>query len=139
VWLGRTSVIRLLRYVVNGLLATGVHYAALSVLVGPIGLRPFAVANLAAATTGIAASFFGNRQFVFKAVGELVRQQAIRFVVIYAVLALVHSAYMYIWCDQLVKDYHTGFLFATTLQFLLSYIANSLLVFKETQRIREHG
>ena len=136
--LERSSVLRLLRYAINGLLATGVHYALLSVLVGPMGLRPFALANLLAAVIGTVTSFFGNRQFVFKAVGGSVRLQAARFIAIYAALALIHSAYMYVWCDHFEKNYQTGFVLATALQFLLSYIANSLLVFKEAQKIQSH-
>lgn len=134
----RVQVVRLMRYVFNGCVATGVHYGLLSLLAGPFGLRPFAVANLLAATAGIAASFFGNRQFVFRAVAEPARRQAAHFVMLYAVLALVHSACMYAWCDQLGKDYQTGFVAATALQFLLSYIANSRLVFKTRQQMADH-
>lgn len=133
------SVVRLLRYVLNGFIATGVHYAVLSLLVGPMALRPVGLANLAAAVSGTAASFIGNRQFVFRAVGGPVRQQAVRFATLYAVLALVHSACMYVWCDLLGRNYHVGFVAATALQFLLSYITNSRMVFKISEKFQDNA
>jgi len=131
--LERAAVVRLLRYVLNGFIATGVHYAVLTLLVGPMGLRPVGLANLAAAVSGTAASFLGNRRYVFKATTGSLRYQAQNFALLYGVLAVVHSACMYVWSDQLGRDYQTGFVAATALQFLLSYIANSQLVFKYSQ------
>jgi len=129
----RVSVVRLLRYVLNGLIATGVHYAVLSLLVGPMGLRLVGLANLAAAVSGTVASFLGNRRYVFKATAGSLRYQVQNFVLLYGVLAVIHSACMYVWSDHLGRDYQTGFIAATALQFLLSYIANSHLVFKNSQ------
>ena len=133
VQLQRASALRLMRYVFNGLLASGVHYLALSVMIGPLGIRPVGLANLVAAITGTAASFIGNRRFVFQAVESSVKRQAVNFAVLYAVLALVHSACMYVWCDMLKKDYQLGFVLATGLQFGLSYVFNSKLVFRTPQ------
>lgn len=126
----RASFLRLLRYVLNGLLATGVHYLVLSVLINPLAMRPIGLANLVAAITGTAASFVGNRRFVFKAVNAPVQKQAVYFALLYAILAAIHSACMYLWCDILNRDYQIGFLLATGLQFLLSYIFNSRVVFR---------
>lgn len=130
VQLQRASALRLMRYVLNGFFATGVHYLALSVMIGPLGVRPVGLANLVAAISGTAASFVGNRRFVFNAVESPVKRQAVHFAALYAVLALVHSACMYVWCDMLKKDYHLGFVLATGLQFGLSYVFNSKLVFR---------
>jgi putative flippase GtrA len=127
------SALRLMRYVLNGLLATGVHYLTLSVMIGPLGIRPVGLANLVAAITGTVASFVGNRRFVFKAVNAPVQKQAVHFAVLYAILAFIHSACMYLWCDILNRDYQIGFLLATGLQFLLSYIFNSRVVFGNPQ------
>ena len=124
---------RLLRYVLNGLLATGVHYLVLIVLINSLAVRPIGLANLVAAITGTAASFVGNRRFVFKAVNAPVQKQAMHFALLYAILAVIHSACMYLWCDILNRDYQIGFLLATGLQFLLSYIFNSRVVFRNPQ------
>jgi putative flippase GtrA len=96
-------------------------------------VRPIGLANLVAAITGTAASFVGNRRFVFKAVNAPVQKQAVHFAALYAILAVIHSACMYLWCDILNRDYQTGFLLATGLQFLLSYIFNSRVVFRNPQ------
>ena len=130
VQLQSASALRLMRYVLNGFFATSVHYLTLSMMIGPLGVRPVGLANLGAAITGIAASFIGNRRFVFNAVESPVKRQAVHFAVLYVVLALVHSACMYVWCDMLKKDYHLGFVLATGLQFGLSYVFNSRLVFR---------
>jgi len=131
----RAAVLRFLRYVVNGLLATGVHYLVLSVLINPLAVRPIGLANLVAAITGTAASFVGNRRFVFKAVNAPVQKQVVHFALLYAILAVIHSACMYLWCDILNRDYQIGFLLATGLQFLLSYIFNSRVVFRTPQKV----
>jgi putative flippase GtrA len=133
VQLQRAPALRVMRYALNGLLATGVHYLTLTVMIGPLGVRPVGLANLMAAIIGIAASFVGNRRFVFKAVESPVKRQAVHFAVLYAILAVIHSACMYLWCDILNRDYQTGFLLATGLQFLFSYIFNSRVVFRNTQ------
>jgi putative flippase GtrA len=78
----------------------------------------------------VCSSDLGNRRFVFNAVESPVKRQAVNFAALYAVLALVHSACMYVWCDMLKKDYQLGFALATGLQFGLSYVFNSKLVFR---------
>jgi len=130
----RSEVVELLRYVVNGTVATLVHFAALTVLIGPMNMRPVGLANFLGAVLGTTASFFGNRQFVFKADGAPIQQQAVQFTALYAALALVHSTLMYIWCDWAGGNYQMGFLVATFLQFILSYIANRRLVFTIDKR-----
>ena len=131
----RAVAARLLRYVLNGLLATGVHYLVLIVLINSLAVRPIGLANLVAAIIGTAASFVGNRQFVFKAVNAPVQKQVVHFALLYAILAVIHSACMYLWCDILNRDYQIGFLLATGLQFLLSYIFNSRVVFRTPQKV----
>lgn len=75
----RPEVVELLRYVVNGAVATLVHFAVLTFLIGPMNMRPVGFANFLGAVLGTAASFVGNRQFVFKAVSAPIQQQAVHF------------------------------------------------------------
>ena len=121
----------LVRYVLNGLLATGVHYSVLAFNVHVLAFPSHGLANLVAAVFGIATSFIGNRFFVFTH-GEQAgwRIQAARFVGLYAGIALLHGVVMSVWADWLGRDYRAGFLLATLMQFVLSYIGNKLLVFK---------
>ncbi|MBP0500502.1 GtrA family protein, partial [Mycobacterium tuberculosis] len=58
---------QLLRYVINGLVATGVHFAVLTLLVEVVHVPSKGVANLLAAAVAIVSSFLGNRYFVFAA------------------------------------------------------------------------
>lgn len=121
----------LFRYVVNGLFATAVHYAVLNFNIHVLGFASAGLANGVASIFGITASFIGNRYFVFRG-GRTAScaPQAVRFVVLYVAIALLHTGVMWLWADYLGFDYRVGFLIATGLQFLLSFIGNKLLVFK---------
>lgn len=118
------------RFVVNGLVAAGVHFATLYLLLEVAGLRSAGLANLLAAGPGLTASFLGNRHFVFRAGAGPWRGQAARFVALYAMTALVHGAVLLCWTDIAGLDYRVGFLLATALQVVLSYLGNKLLVFR---------
>lgn len=121
---------RQLRYVVNGLVATGVHYAVLSFGLEQLRIPSAGLANLLAATAGITTSFLGSRYFVFRASDGSMLDQAARFVVLYASIALLHGAVLWLWTDIGRLDYRLGFLVATALQVMLSYWGNKRLVFR---------
>jgi len=87
------------------------------------------LANLIAASCGITVSFLGSRYFVFPAAGNSLASQVARFSLLYAILALVHGAVLFVWTDKLGLDYRVGFLIATALQIVGSYSGNKLLVF----------
>jgi putative flippase GtrA len=121
----------LLRFIVNGLVATAVHFGVLTLNLEVLGFESAGLANLCAAVAGISASFLGNRCFVF--LGSA-RQpwlpQALKFSVLYGAIALLHGAVLWLWTDRFGLDYRAGFLIATGLQVSLSYVGNKLLVFK---------
>jgi len=120
----------LFRYVINGLIATSTHYSLLFFNLHVLGFTSAGLANLVAAMFGIAASFVGNRYFVFASAGEAsCYEQAGRFVLLYGAIALLHGAVMWVWADWLRYDYRMGFLIATVMQFVLSYMGNKTLVF----------
>ncbi|MDQ8023125.1 MAG: GtrA family protein [Moraxellaceae bacterium] len=120
------------RYVLNGVVATAVHYAVLAFNLDVLGFPSAGLANLVAAVFGIAASFAGNRYFVFPDGARAAWQgQALRFASLYGVIALLHGGVMWLWADVLGQDYHLGFLLATGLQFVLSYLGNRTLVFSK--------
>jgi putative flippase GtrA len=120
-----------IRYVINGLIATAVHFAVLTLLLEFAHLPSAGLANLIAAGFGITASFLGNRHFVFSATGGPVTHQAFRFGLLYASIAVLHGATLAIWTDWLDQDYRIGFVIATGLQFALSYLGNKRLVFSQ--------
>lgn len=121
---------QILRYGINGLFATGVHYAVLVFLLEQLQLHSAGVANLGAVAFGISASFLGNRYFVFRQAQTELLRQVWRFSLLYGVIALIHGAILFFWTDVYQFDYRTGFLVATIVQFLLSYVGNRFLVFK---------
>ena len=121
----------LLRFIVNGLFATGVHFAVLTFNLKVLGFGSAGLANLLAAVAGISASFLGNRFFVFAAAEtQPLLTQAIKFSGLYGAIAVLHGAVLWLWSDRLGLDYRFGFLLATGMQVSLSYIGNKLVVFK---------
>lgn len=119
----------LCRYVSNGLLATCIHYGVLTFNLEILALPSAGLSNLIAAAFGIASSFFGNRYFVFTHHEADIFSQAIRFGLLYGLIALLHGFILFIWTDCLRLDYRLGFLVATFFQFALSYIGNKRMVF----------
>ena len=117
------------RFLVNGVLAAAVHFAVLTLCMDVLHVPLAAIANLVAAAAGITCSFVGNRYFVFKQQGQPILAQAARFGGLYAATALVHASVLLVWTDILAFDYRLGFLLATAIQVVMSYIGNKFLVF----------
>lgn len=118
------------RYLINGLAATAVHFAVLTFNLKVLGWGSAGIANLVAAVFGIAASFLGSRYFVFQSSVEPLLKQVYRFIFLYAAIALLHGALMYMWADYYRLNYITGFVVATGMQVLCSYWGNKRMVFK---------
>lgn len=126
----KSSALELLRYGVNGVLATAVHFAVLTFNLQVLHFSSAGLANLLAALFGIATSFLGSRYFVFPRTGESIAVEALRFSCLYGAIALLHGGVLLVWTDQLGMDYRAGFLLATVLQVSLSFLGNKFLVFK---------
>ena len=121
---------QILRYVVNGLCATAVHFTVLRFGLEVLHLRSAGLANVLGALVGITTSFLGSRYFVFRQEEKPILQQASRFLGLYAAIALLHGALLWGWTDLAGWDYRMGFLIATGLQMSLSYVGNKILVFR---------
>lgn len=117
------------RFVANGLVATAFHYAVLTFNLRVLDMPSAGVANFIAAWFGIAASFIGNRFFVFPHRAGPVARQAARFLALYAAMACVHGLLLFAWTDVFHLNYTAGFVLATALQTVLSYLGNKLFVF----------
>lgn len=122
----------LLRYLINGLAATGVHYGVLSFNLKVLQLPSAGLANFLAAIVGISASFVGSRYFVFRASQQPGHAQALKFGLLYGSMALMHAAVLLVWTDWLKQDFRIGFLIATIMQVSISYFGNKYMVFKTT-------
>jgi putative flippase GtrA len=119
-----------MKYFINGLVATSVHYGALTFNLEILGVPSAGLANLIAACFGIASSFIGSRYFVFKQHESSIVSQAVKFSLLYGTIALLHGFILFVWSDWLKLDYRVGFLVATFFQFVLSYLGNKKMVFE---------
>lgn len=119
----------LTRYIINGLVATAVHFLVLVFNLRVLELRPIGVANAIAALFGIAVSFFGSRHFVFRATHAPAFAQAWRFLLLYGAIAVMHGLVLYAWSDVGGLDYRAGFAIATAIQVASSYLGNKRMVF----------
>jgi len=120
----------LLRYIINGLAATLVHYSVLNFNLLVIEFESAGVANMVAACFGIAVSFIGSRYYVYRGHTNSLSSQFVRFSLLYAFIALLHGVILFIWTDVYALNHHVGFLLATFFQVLFSYLGNKVLVFK---------
>jgi len=124
------SALELLRYGVNGIFATAVHYAVLMVNLEVLLMPSAGLANMVASLFGIGTSFVGSRYFVFRQTEKGFLAQAAKFGWLYGVFALLHSSVLLLWSDWLGYDYRIGFILATAFQIAGSYLGNKFLVFK---------
>jgi putative flippase GtrA len=120
----------LVRYGVNGIVATAIHFGVLTFNLEVLVIPSAGVANLLAAVAGISASFLGSRYFVFPNTEQAFVSQAVKFSGLYSTIALFHGATLLIWTDWFDFDYKVGFLIATAIQVSLSYVGNKFLVFR---------
>jgi putative flippase GtrA len=119
------------RYVINGVVATSIHYGVLSLNLNVIGMTSAGVANLIAAIFGIFISFLGNRYFVFNKTDDVIIKQALKFIGLYGSIAVLHGFILFLWSDWMGLHYRTGFLIAIVFQMLLSYLGNKKMVFNQ--------
>lgn len=118
------------RYVVNGLVATAVHYSILRFNLEVLGMPWAGLANAIAAMFGIAVSFLGSRYFVFRAASGCIARQGVRFLLSYGLIALMHGLILYLWTDRAGLNYTLGFLIATGMQVACSFVVNKFVVFR---------
>ena len=120
---------QLLRYFINGVIATAVHYSILTINLNVIGMKSAGIANLLAALVGISISFLGGRYYVFQRKNDQIIHQAGKFILLYAMIAFINGLIMFGWTDIWHLDYRFGFIIATCMQFFLSYWGNKIIVF----------
>jgi len=118
------------RFFINGLIATAVHFGLLWLLFAKTQLLAAGIANMIAAGIAISTSFLGNRYFAYRAHAAPVVSQAGRFLVFYAALAVMHGLVLFTWTDVGGLDYRIGFLLATVVQTISSYLGGKHWVFK---------
>jgi putative flippase GtrA len=129
-WLTRLFRQQPFRYLLNGGVATVVHFAVLTFNLKVLLWESAGLSNIVAAVCGTVVSFLGNRYYVFHSSVEPLLKQIYRFVFMYAVIAIGHGLIMYIWTDLYHLNYVFGFMLATVFQVTSSFLGNKLMVFK---------
>lgn len=122
--------LELARYAINGLVATAVHFCALSFNLEVLQIDSAGFANILAAMLGITVSFLGSRYFVFPGSQTCIAIQFAHFSGLYGLIAAIHGIVLFLWTDWGGWDYRLGFLVATTFQVAGSYLGNKFWVFK---------
>lgn len=118
-----------LRFLISGVAASIVHFGVLAFEIEVLRVPSAGLANFIAALCGVTASFLGNRYFVFRGTATPLRRVIWRFALLYAAIACLHAGVLYVWTDRLGFDYRIGFVVATGMQVMLTYLGNKRLVF----------
>ncbi len=121
----------MMRYIVNGVFATVVHFSILTFNIEIVQMTSAGIANFIAAIFGITASFLGSRYYVYRNHTGTFVSHAAKFALLYVVIAILHGFVLYLWTDIYGLNWRIGFLVATLLQVTLSYIGNKLWVFTD--------
>jgi len=119
------------KFTLNGLFSTFVHYSFLFINIELLGISNIIISNLIAGVLATVYSFIGNRSFVFKRYNEKIHIQFYNFIVLYAILILLHTICMYIMVDMLFVKYQVSFIIVAPIIAILSFVVNNLIVFKK--------
>jgi putative flippase GtrA len=125
----RGQLLEIVRYIINGLVATGAHYGAFLFNLSLLPAHSAGLANFLAAFVGICISFLGSRYFVFRNWQTPIVGQFLRFGALYASIAVLSGVTLFLWSDLLHLDKRGGFLIGVFLQVALSYFGGKKLVF----------
>jgi putative flippase GtrA len=129
-WLKQLLRQQAFRYLVNGGVATVVHFLVLTFNLRVLDWESAGLSNIVAAVCGTIVSFLGNRYYVFHGSTEPLFKQIYRFSFIYVAIAMGHGLILYVWSDVYRMNYIFGFMLATVFQVACSYSGNKLMVFK---------
>jgi putative flippase GtrA len=117
-----------LRFVLNGVIATVVHFLVLTFLVKIVQMGSAGIANGVASIFGITASYIGNRILVFRTHRPHLRTFP-KFLALYGAVAVLNVLVLAASTDYGNFPYEIGFLIATAASFLLSYFGSRHFVF----------
>lgn len=124
----------LLRFFLNGLFATIIHFFILYICINIIGVTFIGLANGVASIFGIIISFAGNKFFVFGNFNiKDILSQMQTYIFFYTLIAFMHASVMYIWSDLLGFTYVFGFIVVIFIQFTAGFYVNKKIIFKPQQ------
>jgi len=118
------------RYVLNGFVATAVHYIFFNLFIYLNLFNYYATSNFLAAFIGIFSSFIGNRYFVFRRREHNLIRQYLTFLFMYTSILLIGSFAVLILSDFYKVNHQISFFAAALIQFFLSYYGNKFIIFR---------
>ena len=124
-----------LKFIVNGLFATFVHYVTM-LLISNYVISIYLISYGIASIFGILTSFLGNKFFVFTnsnknhSPSNTAFKQLRSFLLLYGLIVLICSILMGVLSDLLHINYNLSFMVALCVQTLLSFFGNKCYVFK---------
>lgn len=121
--------LEIMRYIINGLVATGAHYLAFLFNLHSVTPNSAGLANFLASFFGIIVSFLGSRYFVFRNWRVPILVQFLRFGALYAVIAILSGLTLFIWSDIFFFNKTIGFFIGVVFQVCFSYLGSRRLVF----------
>ena len=127
--INRNRLLEIIRYVINGGVATSAHYGAFIFNLSFISPQSAGLANFLASFVGIIVSFFGSRYFVFCSMKTSIAIQFIRFSILYLAIAIVSGVTLFVWSDILELNKNIGFLIGVIIQVFCSYFGGRRIVF----------
>lgn len=122
-------VFEIIRYIINGLIATGAHYCSFIAILSILTSHSAGLAGFLAAFVGISVSFLGSRYFVFRNWHTPIVVQFLRFGALYAAIAILSGLTLFIWSDLMHFNNTIGFLIGVIIQIAFSYVGGKRLVF----------
>ncbi len=122
-------------YLLNGLVATFVHYGVLYIAIDIFNFKSAGFSNFLASIFGITCSFFGNRYFVFQQSGYSILKQALKFIGFYLSIAFINGGILFLWTDYLGYSYKIGFLFCLCMQVSIGYFLAKNYVFHNKAKL----
>ena len=128
----KSHVWELCRFAVNGIVATGINFLLLSLLVHFHVFNWVALSGAVANAIGIASAFVGSRFFVYRQRSPYnrIRTDLIRFLLLYGGTGGLHVALLALWCDVYGGGINKGFIIATAVQTGANYAGGKWFVFR---------
>ena len=117
------------RFVLVGIIATLVHYLVILCLVDLLSLLEPTPATVVGSVFGIATAYIGNYHYVFGVDDKRHHHYLPRFVITYLIVMIIHASVMYLFAEILLLPYELGFITATALSAMTTFMANNLIVF----------
>ncbi|MDA9344674.1 GtrA family protein [Gammaproteobacteria bacterium] len=128
--IGNISIEETSKFIINGLVATLVHFLFLIAFTSHTPLN-YGVSNFLAYLFGSTSSFLGNKFLVFRlSENSKTFSQLLKFIILYAFLAFNHGFALYFWTDVNGHNFIIGFLTITVINTIISFLINKFIIFR---------